>query len=103
MATRLFGKVLMGHQRDVQLWVTNTHLIYEIPIVFPGEEHHYDYIIRREQNHILLAAALLPGKNIMPLLQENVIIHRETPQILSGTQKRYPSEGAYQPAMEKLL
>jgi hypothetical protein len=105
MATRLFGlnRVLMGHQRDVQLWITNSHLIYELPIELPEEEHHYSYIVRREKHRILLAAALTSGLNIKPLLQSNVILHRSSPPVLPGTQERHSSQGTYQPAMEKLL
>lgn len=105
MATRLFGlnRVLMGHQRDVQLWITNTHLVYELPFDLPQEEHHYSYIVRREKHRILLAAALIPGVDFIPLLQKNVVLHRSSPPVLPGTQERHPSEGTYQPEMEKLL
>jgi hypothetical protein len=96
-------RVLAGHQRDIQLWVTPTHLVYELPFWFPGEYRHYDYVVRREEHKILLAAALVPGKNNMPLLQENVKLHRETQEVLRESQERYPGKGAYQPEMEKLL
>ncbi len=105
MATRLFGlsRIVAGHQRDIQMWVTPTHLVYELPFWFPGEYKEYDYVLRREQHTLLLAAALVPGKNNKPLLQDNVKLHRETQAVLRESQERYPSEGAYQPAMEKLL
>ena len=105
MATRLFGlsRIVAGHQRDIQLWVTPTHLVYELPFWFPGEYRHYDYVVRREEHKILLAAALTPGQNYMPLLQRDVILHRSSPPVLSGTQERHPSEGTYEPTVEKLL
>jgi len=96
-------RVLAGHQRDIQLWITPTHLVYELPLWLPGEYLQYDYVVRREEHKILLAAALVPGKNNMPLLQENVKLHRETQAVLRNSQERYPGEGTYQPAMEKLL
>lgn len=97
------GRILMAHTRDVLFARTLTHHIYTIPLYFDLEKPHYDYIIRRESNAIILACAVKMENNSLPLLQENAFLHRATPPVLPGTPSGDSSKGQGKAKVERLL
>ena len=97
------NRILMAHTRDVLFTRTLTHHIYTIPLYFDLEKPHYDYVIRREPNALIIACAVKMENNSLPLLQENAFLHRTPSSLLPGTQDRDSSQGQGEAKMERLL
>ena len=97
------NRILMAHTRDVLFARTLTHHIYTIPLWFDLEKPHYDYVIRREPNALIIACAVKSENNSLPLLQENAFLHRAPSPLLPRASDRDSSQGQGEAKMERLL
>lgn len=95
-------RALWSHSRNIDVVSNGFMLKYRIPTYFPMETMPLKLIVKQERDWITISA-FNPKNNILPLLQNDVVLPTEAPELLYEPSGRNTSRGESEEAMAELL